>query len=389
MQRLMWYTAVVLATLLLLFILWQFRLVVLLFVASLFVAAAIRPLVGRLTTWGLPRVGSQILLYAVGVGSLLLIFFLVGDRMLMELNILANRAVIEYESIYRRWSEGAAWQQTAASYFSPLSFDTADDAALEEMLPTVVTVTRGVATTLGGLLVLLALSVYWSADQYRFERLWLSLLPPKRRAYTRDSWRQMEQAVGSYLRSQAVQSVLAALFLGLGAAVARADFPVLLALLGALASLVPLFGGLVIAILAFAMGSLEGIGLGVGALIYTLILFWALEFFVEPRLWPRARRSFLFIIFLIILLLEAIGWWGLLLAPPLASALEVLISQTYHFYVKREKTAVQLDDIEARYEKVLSKANGTEEYGQLTPELQSLTKRFALLLADSRRIKLS
>mgnify|MGYP002623093857 CR=1 FL=1 len=386
MKRLMLYTAVVLATLLVLYILWQFRLVLLLFVLSLFVAAAIRPAVSRLTEWGLPKVGAQILLYAAGVGFVLLIFLLLGDRLLMELNILANRAVIEYESIVRRWSEGAAWQQTAVSYLTSLPFATAEAAELEEMLPTFVIVTQGVVTALGGLLLLLALSVYWSADQFRFERLWLSLLPPKRRAYARDGWRQMEQAVGSYLRSQAVQSILAAVFLGLGAVAARMDFPILLALLGALAALVPLFGGLVIAVIAFALGSLEGLSLGVGAAVYTLTIFLALEFFVEPRLWPRKRRSFLFIILLIIVLLEAFGLWGLLLAPPLAAALEVLISQAYQVYLKRERTAVQLDDIEARYQQMLIKANETE-YGALSPELQNLTQRFALLLANSRKIK--
>lgn len=388
MKRLMLSTAVILGTLLILYILWQFRLVLLLFILSLFVAAAIRPLVARLTTWGLPPVGAQVLLYVAGVGSVLLILLLLGDALVMELNLLANRVVIEYESISRRWAEGTAWQQTAVSYLSPLPFATAEEAGLEEMLPTVVIITQGVATALGGLLLLLALSVYWSADQYQFERLWLSLLSPKRRAYARDGWREIEQAVGSYLRSQAVQGILAALFLGLGAVAMRMDFPILLGLLGALASLVPLFGGLVIAIVAFGLGYLEGVSLGLGAALYTLVVFLALEFFVEPRLWPRKRRSFLFTILLVIPLLEAFGLWGLLVAPPMAAALEVLVGQAYQAYVQREGTAVQLDDLETRYQQMLIKANQAE-YGDLTPELQSLTKRFATLLADSRQAKLN
>jgi len=116
MKRLMGYTAVVLATLLVLQILWEFRLVVLLFLLSLFVAAAIRPFVNQLTQWGLPRVAAQLLLYVVGIGSLLLLLVLLADTLFMELNILANRIVIEYESVYRAWQEGSAWQQTAASW---------------------------------------------------------------------------------------------------------------------------------------------------------------------------------------------------------------------------------------------------------------------------------
>lgn len=388
MKRLMLYTAAVLGTLLVLYILWQFRLVLLLFILSLFVAAAIRPFVGRLTALGIPKTGAQILLYAVGVGSVLLVFLLVGDRLLMELNILANRAVIEYESIYHRWEAGATWQQTAVSYLSPPPLTSGDEAELEAMLPTVVLITRNIATALGSLLLLLALSVYWSADQYRFERLWLSVLPPKRRAYARDGWRAIEHAVGSYLRSQTVQSILAAFFLGLGAFAMRMDFPILLALLGALAALVPLFGSLVMALLAFGLGYLESLNLGLGAALYTLVLFLALEFLVEPRLWPRKRRSFLFTILLIIPLVETFGVWGLLVAPPLAAALEVLIGQAYQVYVQPTGTAVQLDEIETRYQQIVIKANQAE-YGDLAPELQNLTKRFATLLANSREIKLN
>ena len=218
--------------------------------------------------------------------------------------------------------------------------------------------------------------------------MWLSLLPPKRRAFARDGWREIEHAVGGYLRSQGVQGILAALLLGLGAWVGRMDFPILLALLGALASLVPLFGSLVIAVIAFGLGYLEGASLGLGAAIYTLIIFLVLEFFVEPRLWPRKRRSFLFTVLLIIPLLELFGLWGLLVAPPLAAALEVLIGQAYQVYMMREETAVKLEDLEARYQQLLLRAN-QKEYGDLTPELQSLTRRFAGLLANSRKMELS
>jgi hypothetical protein len=42
------------------------------------------------------------------------------------------------------------------------------------------------------MLLLTALSLYWSLDQQRFERLCLSLLPAETRVYARDSWRELE-----------------------------------------------------------------------------------------------------------------------------------------------------------------------------------------------------
>jgi predicted PurR-regulated permease PerM len=383
MKRIMGYTAVVLATLTGLFLLWQFRLVLLLFISSLFIAAMIRPLVDWLSEHGLPRGVAQLFLYLLGIGSFLLLLLLGGDMLMGEINSGANRAVVEYEILYDTWREGAAWQQTAVGMLPrPLTVGAAQDWQVEQMLPAVMNVGRGVTAVVGGILLTLALSFYWSADQYRFERLWLSLLPPKRRAYARASWRGIETAVGSYLRSQLAQSGLAAVFVGLGAWLAGLEYPLLLAFFAALAALVPFFGGLLTAVIAFGLGSLESIWIGTGMAIYTLVVFVGLDFFVESRLWQRKRRSFLLTILVIIPLFEAFGLWGLIVAPPLAAALEVLIKQAYAFYTVGRDTAVRLDDLEARYQYLIEHIAQSED-GPVTPELQSITERLSELLSKS------
>jgi len=387
MKRMMRYTAVVLATLAILPILWQFRLVLLLFLFSLFVAAMIRPLVDWLSERGFSKVGAQLALYVLAIGVFLLVLLLVGDLLLVELNSAANRAVVAYEDFHRRWQEeGAVWQQTVVQALPPpLTISAAQDTEFETMLPAVMNLTRGLVGALGGVALLLALSLYWSADQYRFERVWLLLLPPKRRTYARDSWREIETVVGSYLRSQTAQSVLAALLLGVGAWVAGLQYPLLFALFGAIAAFVPLFGGLTATVVGFALGSLDGYWVGVGTAVYTLIVFLTLGFFVVPRLWARERGSFLLMIVLLIPLVEGFGIWALLIAPPLAAALEVLIVQAYRGYVASRATAVQLDDLEARYRQ-LSQRVAQSENGAATPELRSLTKKLAELLASTRNV---
>lgn len=384
MKRIMGYTAVVLATLTFLFLLWQFRLVLLLFVSSLFIAAMIWPLVEWLSERGLPRGVAHLLLYVVGIGSFLLALVLGGDLLIGEMNTAANRAVVEYEGLTHTWREGAAWQQTAVGMLpGPLTVGAAQDLQVEQMLPAIMDAGRGVASVVGGLLLTLALSFYWSADQYRFERLWLSLLPPKRRAYARASWQGIETSVGSYLRSQLAQSVLAALFVGAGALVAGLQFPLLLAFFAALAALVPFFGGLLTAVIAFGLGSMESIWIGAGMAIYTLIVFVGLDMVVESRLWQRKRRSFLLTILVIIPLFEAFGLWGLIVAPPLAAALEVLIKQAYAANATGRDTAVRLDDLEARYQR-LAEHVAQSGNGAVTPELQSITGRLSDLLSKSR-----
>ncbi len=386
MKRVILYAAVVLATVTAVIALWQFRLVLLLFALSLFVAAAIRPAVERLSRFGLNRGAAQITFYVVALGGVALFAVLAGNVLLGELNQVANRATIAYERLHQAWEQGSSWQQTAVqSLPPPFTLSTAFETDLDEMVPAVVSVVRGLGSALGGLLLTLALSIYWSVDQNRFERLWLSLLPARRRAYTRTSWRQIEAAVGSYLRSQTVQSVLAALLLGLGGVALGAPYPLTLALAGAVATFIPLFGGLLAAGAAFALGVFGGPWVAVTTAGYTLVVFLALELLVEPRLWARERRSFLLIILTIIPLLEAFGLWGLILAPVLAATLEVVIGQVYRAALTRQSTAVQFQDLQTRFQNLAEKMSTAPEEDALF-ELRDLQRRLATLLAESQPV---
>ncbi|MFO7679762.1 MAG: AI-2E family transporter [Chloroflexota bacterium] len=381
------YSATALATLSVLLVLWQFKWVLLLFVFSLFVAATIRPYVEGLVARGLPKGVAQLLLYVVGIGGLLLLLLLVGDLLLAELNTAANRAVIAYEALLRRWEGGMAWQQTAVEMLpAPYPYIEEPENELGQMLPVIVTATQNVAAALGGLLLLLVLSVYWSVDQYRFERLWLSLLPAQRRTFARDSWRNMETAVSGYLHSQFMQSLLAGVFLGVGAALMGVEFPLLFAFWGALAAFVPLLGGLITAVAAFFLGSMESPWIGLGLAAYTLVVFGGLELFIEPRIWRRKRRSLLLSVFMILLLFEAFGLWGLIAAPPLAAILEGLIKQTYQAVRSQRETAVQLTDLEKRFQQLAQKAEPSEN-GQPPPEIKNLIERLDQLLVRSRQVK--
>ena len=381
MKRIMKYTAVILATLLVLALLWQFRLVLLLFILSLFVAAGIRPFVNKLMQWGLTNGTAQLLLYALAIGIFLVLFLLAGDLLLQQFNATANQAVIQYEAVHRSWQASDSWTQTLANLLPP-PFTSADAQAmeLEQMLPVALALTQNIAGGLGSLAVLLALSVYWSTDQSRFERLWFSLLSPRSRAYARDAWRKIEEAVGSYIRSQTAQSILAALFLGVGSYFLGLP-AFLLAFLGAVATFIPLFGGLLIALIAFSLGSLQSYGLGIGAAVYTLIIFLGLEMFIEPRLWPRERRGFLLTFLIIVPLLEAFGIWGLLVAPPLSAAIEVLIGQAYQASLNRNTALVKFEDLQTRHETLMQKTAVTETE-EISPELRNLTSRLSTLLTQ-------
>ena len=110
------------------------------------------------------------------------------------------------------------------------------------VLPAVLSFTEGVGGIASGVILVLFLSIYWSINQIHFERLWLSLLPSEQRKQARGVWRTIEPNLGAYIRSEIVQSLLAGLLLGLGYWLLGSQYPILMALIGALAWLIPLVG---------------------------------------------------------------------------------------------------------------------------------------------------
>ena len=155
------------------------------------------------------------------------------------------------------------------------------------MLPAILGFTQGIGGVVSDAFIILFLSLYWSINQIHFERLWLSLLPSGQRKQARGIWRTIELDLGAYIRSEVVQSLLAGLLLGLGYWLLGSPYPALLALIGALAWLIPVVGCALAMILPLLVGLLTSVQLGLTTALYTLVVLIALEVWVEPRLFRR------------------------------------------------------------------------------------------------------
>ena len=177
---------------------------------------------------------------------------------------------------------------------------------------------------MSGVFVVLFLSLYWSIDQIHFERLWLSLLPSELRKHARDIWRIIEPDLGAYIRSELVQSLLAALLLGLGYWLLGSPYPTLLALIGALAWLIPVVGAALAVILPLLMGLLTSVQLSLFTALYTLVVLVALQIWVEPRLFRRKWDNPILTLVILLAMADAFGLLGIIVAPPLSAVCQIL-----------------------------------------------------------------
>lgn len=320
-RRLVLFGAAVMATLLGLAMLWQFRIVVIYVLISLLIAATFRPVVKTESRRGVFARLLLLLKYVVGFGVAILLIYLVGRFLSNDFQQLVQSLSVESAWKFPTWLQNGVvqkWLPTPSQLFDALT------SQRQLALSVLLGVTQGLGDVLSGLIVILFLSVYWSLNHNHFERLWLSLLPAGMRQRARYIWRTVDRDLGAYTRSELIQSMIAVLLLGLGYRLLGSPYPALLAVTGAVAFLIPVIGPVLAAILPLLLGLLIGPQVGLFTILYTFLVAAALQFWVEPRLiklrWDNPVLTFI----ILLAMADAFGILGIIASPPLSVVCQIL-----------------------------------------------------------------
>lgn len=324
MRRVALYVLIVLATLTGLFILWQFREALLLFLLSLAIAAAFRPLIDFFTSQRLPHGIALLLSYLLILGLTVGILALIGGPLLRDIEQATNEFITTYERIRLNWPESEIlFQQMLANQLPP-SQELFGSLVNEEGFQGLMGITTNLFGFFASLASILILSLYWSADSIHFERLLLSLIPVDKRPTARRIWRGIDKGIGAYIRSEFIQSMLAGLLLWLGYSLIGLDYPFLLAFIGSLAWLIPWFGAVIAVIPALLVGLGSGILPGILAAVYTVLVLAVMEYIIEPRIFKRYYYSSVILVLVVLALAQAYGLFGLVLAPLVSAGIQIV-----------------------------------------------------------------
>jgi predicted PurR-regulated permease PerM len=288
------------------------------------------------------------LLYVVSLGIFGLLIFLVGRLLIGDLQQLAQKISIQSTWVLPPWLAGSPFQQALDRWLTtPNKLFEAITGQRQLMLSAVLGVTQGIGGIVSGFFVILFLGIYWSINQNHFERLWLSLLPSEQRKHAREIWQTLEHDLGAYIRSEITQSLLAVLFLGIGYWLLGSQYPALLAVVGAIAWLVPIAGAALAVILPLMLGLLTGAQLSLLTVLYTLIILIALQIWVEPRLFRRKWDNPILTLIILLAMSDAFGLLGIIVAPPLSVVCRILWNLLVSDRLAPD-TAVQVSDIKER-----------------------------------------
>ena len=330
MKRVAIIVAIILAVITLLVVTWQLHKIVVLFIISLAIAATARAPIDGLMKRGLPRGVATAIIFAIGfIGSLSLVYLLT-----IPLADEVERIAKDATGLYARFQAGWHNNQRFGPFLAARLPSAEQFAAFMAGGQTVSLATAALTTTgnlvehISELLISIVLSMYWATDELRFERLWLSLLPAEQRVRARNAWRALEAGVGAYIRSEITQSLLAGLLLGLGFHWLGLHYPVMWALFAALAWLIPLVGALIAVIPLWVIAAVNVTPfVATSAVVYTLVVLACMEFFIEPRLYTRDRYAKVLVLIVILTLVDAFGLIGLLVAPVVATAIQIGLNE--------------------------------------------------------------
>lgn len=391
LTRLMGYTAIVVATLALLLVVYRLGEVVLLFVLSIVVAAALRKGVVALENRRVPRSLAILCWYLLVIGILGVGIYVLGAGLGRELRNISEELPQRYDVLIRSYQQsGTDWQKSLAERLpdtqAVIEGLGADEAA--EIGFQIAGLTSGILSFGISLIAVLTLTFYWLVDQDRFERLWLTLLPVQQRAVARHTWRGAEHRVGAYVRSEAAQFVITITVLWLAFQFLGLRYPTLYALYAGVVQLIP-WVGIPLTLLPLA-------GMLVAAPLWQVIVTGAIivvvgvlmDRVIEPRLRGDAVVHPILTVLALMILGEASGVVGMLIALPLAATIQILLSELVHtnFSPKAITVAMettQIQELRARIAKLGAEVPQDEEHRR---EAEGLLARVTELMDRTEEV---
>ena len=202
-------------------------------------------------------------------------------------------------------------------------------------------------------------------------------------------WRAIESGLGRYLRSELLQSLLAGLLLAPAFLWLDLRWPVFWALAVSLSWLVPLVGAIIVIIPMTVIVAVQSGPLTAAlAVTVTLAVLAVLEFGVERRMYTSGRGANVLMIMIALVMADAFGLPGLLLAPAISAVLYILLTELSDVSVVPAPRPVQETDVTDLETRLAEARSLISAQGDSTNRrLESIADRLESLLAEAQRVE--
>jgi putative permease len=389
-KRVALYTVLVLTTLAVAFVTYRLAQVVLLFVLSIVLAAALRLPIIWLQRHRIPRGVAILLLYLLIFTVLGLGLYFFGPRLGAEIARAVERVPEVYSSINRSWeTSDREWQQAIAERLPHAS----DVAAIIAQHGTAIAyqfvgLTYSAFGIIISIIAVLTLTFYWLLDEDRFLNLWLTLLPVHHRTIARDAWYDIDSRIGIFVRSETIQFIITFLLLWLGLSALGIQYSTTWALFGGIAQLIPWIGFPLIVLPALPMFFTAPVWLALTVIALIIAVGVFINQVIDPLIGVKEIAHPIVSVLALILLGEAAGILGMIVALPLAATLQSILSKVIEIsttpqLITQSSSSSSLLTIRMRLSEIRERLPAESEQGL---QLDGIIQRISALLDKTEQM---
>src|SRR3989344_4663114 len=322
-------TAIKVILLLILFYLLYFlRDLVLVIITSVVIASALEPAAKFFLRYRFPRVLAVLVVYLLAIGSLIGIFYAFAPPLIDDIAQFVAVAP-QYVESFMVWDPLKTEGVVAVGKLSePFSFG--------EVINGIREMTSGVSggffqtasLIFGGALsfiLIIVLSFYFAVQETGVDDFLKIITPGKHQKYIIDLWKRSQVKIGLWMQGQLLLAVIIGVLVFLGLTVLGIPYALLLAIIAAIFELIPIFGPILAAIPAvlIAVGMTDG-GVTTGGMVAFLYII--IQQFENHLIYPLVVRKVvgvppILVIIALIVGVKIAGFLGIILAVPVAAAL--------------------------------------------------------------------
>lgn len=363
---------IVVVTLLGLYLVYVLRSTVLLLVGAVIVASAIRPYVAWLEKRRFPPVVSVLLIYGAIFGGLTaLMIWVVPPLVTFVVDTVTSGALTDRLMAVLTTLAWAGWDRFRVmipvfelpQFLTNMVAETTQDVQRQAW-----PIAQSTLVGMSQFLLMLFIIFYWLTAREKMLSVILLLSPAKQRPLVNTIWTDVENRLGAYVRGMALLMLIIGGAAYVGLLFLRIPYALPLAVIAGIMEAVPMIG----AFLGAVPAVLVALTVSPTAALLTVLFFVALQSLEGNVIVPRVMSSQVGLNPLIIVIAMVAGATlngiiGMLLAIPLAAALQVIFQ---HVWVK---PAIESLPLAAVHGDDGSKRNAEEEEnGRVVPELNAV-----------------
>ena len=299
--------------------LWKIKIVIALVFLGFIIAAAMRPGVEWLHRRArLPRGVGVLVHYVVLAGIVALVLWIFVPRAIDQVQQATTASTIHQQATH---STGIKHDILTGldKRLSRLPSGT-------KIVHPALEVTKTAFEVLVGIFFMFAVGAYWIFERDRTIGLVQSMVPPKHRRITRDTWVLIDQKLGAFVRGQLVLIAFVAVLLSAGFFAIGLPYWLLIGSFAGVVEIVPVIGPLAAGALAIGVGATQSWHMALFAGLIVVGVRQFEDYVVVPRVLGHATGlSPLLVLFSVTAIGILLGGFYVLLAIPITAVLATLV----------------------------------------------------------------